>query len=201
MLPPRCRVSRLGGLRAVDLHELIQALGDPATYLPRAEGVIVRQTHISVVSLAGAFAYKVKKPVRLSFVDYGTLERRRHFCEQEVRLNRRLAPEVYLGVVPIVREGNRVRVEGTGEVVEWAVKMRRLPDEERLKEILERGDLEANVIEEMGRRIAALHAPAARNARHPELARFEKVAGLVRDNLTESQGQVGQTVSRAVFDR
>ena len=91
----------------MDLHQLIQALSDPAAYEPRPDGVIVRQTHISVVSLAGPFAYKVKKPVRLGFVDYGTLERRRHFCEEEVRLNRRLAPEVYLGVVPIVREGDR----------------------------------------------------------------------------------------------
>ena len=186
---------------AMDLHQLIQSLSDPAAYQPRPDGVIVRQTHISVVSLAGAFAYKVKKPIRLSFVDYGTLERRRHFCEEEVRLNRRLAPEVYLGVVPIVRDGDRVCVEGTGEVVEWAVKMRRLPDEARLKEILERGDLEANVIEELGRRIAAFHAGAERNERIVDLARFENVARLARENLNEAQGQVGQTVSRAVFDR
>ena len=76
-----------------------------------------------------------------------------------------------------------------------------MPDEARLKEILERGDLDANVIEELGRRIAAFHAGAERNERIAELARFENVARLVRDNLKESQGQVGRTVSRAVFDR
>ena len=69
------------------------------------ETVEVHQTHISVVFLAGSFAYKIKKPVDLGFIDYSTLERRRHFCEEEVRLNRRLAAEVYLGVVPMTREG------------------------------------------------------------------------------------------------
>jgi aminoglycoside phosphotransferase family enzyme len=187
----------------VELLRLIRALGDPAAYEPRAEGVVVRQTHISVVSLAGPFAYKVKKPVRLGFVDYGTLERRRHFCHEEARLNRRLAPEVYLGVVPIVREGEggRLRVEGTGEVVEWAVKMRRLPDEARLKETLARGDVDRGVIEELGRRIAAFHATARRDERIAEHTRFEKVARLFWRNLDEARGQIGRTIGMAEFDR
>ena len=63
----------------------------------------MRQTHISVVFLAGPYVYKVKKPVDLGFLDFGTLARRRHYCEEEVRLNRRLAPEVYVGVVPVTR--------------------------------------------------------------------------------------------------
>jgi aminoglycoside phosphotransferase family enzyme len=182
---------------------LIQSLGDPAAYEPPVEGVVVRQTHISVVCLAGPFAYKVKKPVRLGFVDYSTLARRRHFCREEVRINRRLAPEVYLGVVPIVRErsGGRLRVEGTGEAVEWAVKMRRLPDEARLKETLARGEVDRGVIEELGRRIAAFHARARRDERIADHARFEKVARLVRRNLDEARGQVGRTIDMAEFDR
>ncbi|MFO0910415.1 MAG: hypothetical protein U0794_19070 [Isosphaeraceae bacterium] len=78
--------------------------------------------------LAGPFAYKIKKPVSLPFVDYHTLDRRLHFCHEEVRLNRRLALEVYLQVVAIRRDrGGRIRIEGDGDVVEWAVRMRRLP--------------------------------------------------------------------------
>ncbi|HEX3450094.1 MAG TPA: hypothetical protein VHS97_17705, partial [Isosphaeraceae bacterium] len=83
----------------MNLRDLIEALSAPSAYFHPVETVDVRQTHISVVFLAGSFAYKVKKPVGLAFIDYGTLERRHHFCEEEVRLNRRLAPEVYLGVV------------------------------------------------------------------------------------------------------
>ena len=92
----------------MELPRLIAALSDPAAY-PRSaavDAVEVHQTHISVVFLAGRHAYKIKKPVVLGFLDYGTLEQRRRFCEQEVRLNRRLAPSVYLGVVAVTREAN-----------------------------------------------------------------------------------------------
>ncbi len=113
----------------MQLRQLIEALSDPSAYHQPVKEVQVHQTHISVVFLAGDLAYKIKKPVTLGFVDYGTLERRRHYCEEEVRLNRRLAPEVYLGVVPVTQESDSIRMEGEGEVVDWAVKMRRLPDE------------------------------------------------------------------------
>ena len=112
----------------METRELIEGLSVPSAYPEPAESVEVHQTHISIVFLAGALAYKIKKPVDLGFLDYTTLERRRHFCEEEVRLNRRLAPSVYLGVVPVTRVGDRLRVEGDGSVVEWAVKMERLPD-------------------------------------------------------------------------
>src|SRR4051794_38858838 len=109
------------------LERLIAGLSDPRAYPHLVDSVEVRQTHISAVFLAGAFAYKVKKPVGLAFLDYPTLDRRRHFCREEVRLNRRLAPEVYLGVVPVVDRDGSLAVGGEGRVVEWAVAMTRLP--------------------------------------------------------------------------
>ena len=89
----------------VELGSLIEALSLPNAYSYPVEAVKVRQTHISVVFLAGPYAYKVKKPVNLGFLDFDSLEKRRRFCDEEVRLNRRLAPHVYLGVVPAVRTG------------------------------------------------------------------------------------------------
>src|SRR5262245_61838149 len=122
----------------MDLPRLIAALSEPDAYPQPVGRIEVRQTHISVVFLAGKHVYKIKKPVELGFVDFSTLEKRRHFCEEEVRLNRRLAPEVYLGVVPITRRGASIAIEGEGEPVEWAVKMVRLPDEATLLRRLER---------------------------------------------------------------
>ncbi len=96
----------------------IQHLLDQLSTTRRVSGgagrVEVRQTHISVVFLAGDFAYKIKKPVQLGFLDFSTLERRRHFCEEEVRLNRRLAPDVYLGVVPVTRRARRCDSKAMG---------------------------------------------------------------------------------------
>src|SRR5947199_1046571 len=105
------------------LPALIEALSNPAAYPEPAAEVEVRHTHISVVFLVGPYAYKVKKPVDLGFLDFTTLEKRRHFCAEEVRLNRRLAPHVYLGVVPVARTAAGLKVEAQGEVIEWAVKM------------------------------------------------------------------------------
>src|SRR5439155_3285165 len=98
----------------MELPRLIAALSDPAAYPFAVDAVEVRQTHISVVFLAGPYVYKLKKPVRLAFLDFSTLEQRQHFCLEELRLNRRLAAEVYLDVVPVVAGHGRVRFEGEG---------------------------------------------------------------------------------------
>src|SRR5947209_7424507 len=117
----------------MDTPELIDALRSSRAYPHPSGPVDVRQTHISVVFLAGEYAYKVKKPVDLGFLDFSTLARRRHFCEEEVRLNRRLAPAVYEAVVPITRGPGGLRVDGAGEPIEWAVRMKRLPEEATLE--------------------------------------------------------------------
>src|SRR5882724_6558772 len=106
----------------MDLPLLIEALKGGAAYPYPVEDVEVCHTHISVVFLAGSYAYKIKKPINLGFLDFTTLAKRRHFCEEEVRLNRRLAADVYLGVVPVTRAGARISMDGAGETVEWAVK-------------------------------------------------------------------------------
>src|SRR5437660_775641 len=123
------------------LPRLLEALSSPDAYKDPVTAVEVRQTHISAVFLAGLYAYKIKKPVLFDFLDFSTLEKRHHFCAEEVRLNRRLAPDVYLGVVPVTAAGQRLQVEGVGEVVEWAVKMRRLPEEATLRERVRRGEV------------------------------------------------------------
>ena len=85
----------------VELSRLIDALSDPLAYPFPVDAVEVRHTHISAVFLVGPFVYKIKKPLDLGFLDFTTLEKRRHFCDEEIRLNRRLAPGVYLDVVPV----------------------------------------------------------------------------------------------------
>jgi aminoglycoside phosphotransferase family enzyme/predicted kinase len=185
----------------MDFPRLLEALSAPAAY-PYPVGVVeVRQTHISAVFLAGPYAYKVKKPVNPGFLDYRTLAQRRHFCEEEVRLNRRLAPQVYLGVVPVARAPDGVQVEGEGEVIEWAVKMERLPDEATLQARLGRGEVGVELVEALARRVASFHRGAEANERVAAFGRFGAVARLVRDVFRQAAPQVGTTVSRAVFDR
>lgn len=120
------------------------------------------ETHISFVLLAGDRAFKFKKPLNLGFLDFTALDARRHFCEEEVRLNRRLAPAVYLDVVPVTLAGDEPRLEGPGEPVEFAVRMRRFPQEALLDRVAREGGLEER-IEALAEQVAAFHAqvPAA----------------------------------------
>jgi uncharacterized protein len=185
----------------MDSSALVSALATPAAYPHAPKRVEVRQTHISRVFLAGPFVYKVKKPLALGFLDYSTLEKRHHFCEEEVRLNRRLAPEAYLGVVPITQQDGVIRVESSGEVIEWAVKMVHLPDDARLSEHVKRGAVGAAFFEDLGRKLVAFHTQAERGPRISAFGRFEVVAGNALENFEQAANQVGTTVSRAVFER
>ena len=185
----------------MELQSLIEGLSDPAAYEAASEQPLVRQTHISVVFLTSELAYKIKKPVRFRFLDYSSLALRHHFCEEEVRLNRRLAPGVYLGVVPVTWDGVRLHMDQPGSVVEWAVKMRRLPEEATLSAILDREEPGPGLIEKLAAKIAAFHAAAQRSPEIAALGQFDGVAGLVRENLGDAAAFVGSIVDAALFHR
>ena len=125
------------------------------------EDVTLVQTLISWVLLGPADVFKLKKSARLGFLDFSTLERRKAACEAEIALNRRLAPDTYLGVVPVTRDTKgRLAIDGEGEVVEWAVHMRRLPERDRADVRLAEGRLSADDIERIAARLALFHAMA-----------------------------------------
>lgn len=139
---------------------LIEALRRPQVYPHPADDIQVLQTHISSVVLAGGFAYKIKKPIDLGFLDFSTLERRRHFCEEELRLNRRLAPTLYLDVVRFTGTPQAPIINGTGEAFEYAVRMRRFQQEMLLDRILARNALPVEIIESVAVQLAAFHVQA-----------------------------------------
>lgn len=185
----------------MDLAQLTELLSDPGAYPGQVETIEIRHTHISIVFLAGPHVYKVKKAVKFGFLDFSTLAHRRRYCEEEVRLNRRLAPEVYVGVVPVTRGQEGVKLEGEGVVVEWAVKMHRLPDDANLQNRLRRGEIGVDVAESLARKIASFHQQAESGPHVAAFGRFEIVARNARENFEESSGHVGTTVSGAVFAR
>ncbi|MFW6093438.1 MAG: AAA family ATPase [Pseudomonadota bacterium] len=147
------------------LPESLSALLEPDAYPHPCDDIQVVETHISWVLLTGSVAYKLKKPVAFSFVDFSTLAQREHFCREELRCNARFAPGLYLGVVAVTRDDRgRVAIDGGGEVLEWAVKMRQFPAEAQLDRVVERGDATREMLETFGRSLARQHAdlPAQR---------------------------------------
>ena len=141
---------------------MIEELRDPKRYPHPADRVEVLETHISWVLLAGDYAYKVKKPVNLGFLDFSTLEARRFYCDEELRLNRRTAPRLYLEVVPITGSESAPQLGGTGEAIEYAVKMHRFPQEALLSRMAQDGALGEAHIDALAQVVAAFHARIAR---------------------------------------
>jgi aminoglycoside phosphotransferase family enzyme/predicted kinase len=185
----------------MDLQQLITDLSKPQAYPNLVDEIEVRQTHISVVFLAGGFVYKLKKPVNFGFLDFSTLEKRKHYCEEEVRLNRRLARDVYEGVVPVTQQDDRLEWGGAGDVVEWGVKMRRLPDAARLGDRLQRGEIRTEDLIELGRVLADFHHRAVDASQAEQYGSFATVTGNARENFSQSARQIGSTISSAVFSK
>jgi uncharacterized protein len=141
---------------------LIKALKCPDAYPHSVDGAIeVRETHISIIFLAGEFAYKVKKPVKTEFLDYSTLALRKHYCEEEKRLDSRYADDIYVGVVPISWNHGLLRVDDSNSPIEYAVKMRRFPKGVMLGERIESGALTTLQVHQLAESIAAFHRSAA----------------------------------------
>lgn len=165
---------------------LIAALQRPEAY-PHAvrEPIRVAETHISWVLLTGEFAYKVKKPVRLSFLDYSTLERRRLLCEEELRLNRRLAPELYLGVSAIGGAAGAPRIDGSGPPLEYAVRMRQFSPADELSALLAAHAVTADDVAALGSAIARFHAAAAPAPAGSDYGRAATAHRVALDNFTE----------------
>lgn len=170
---------------------LLSELSRPEAYPIPVNQVDIEETHISLVFLAGDYAYKVKKPVNFGFLDFTTLERRRHFCEEEVRLNQRLTNGVYLGVVPITTDGTHLFVEGKGEIVEFAVKMRRLDASRTLLRLLSSHALSETLLAALADRLTQFFRSAARSPEIEQWGTPEAVWFNIRENIEQTEPYVG----------
>lgn len=167
---------------------LVERLTDPAAF-DDAVGTVQRiETHISWVLLTRRHAYKIKKALVLDFLDFGDLERRRFYCEEEIRLNRPWAPDIYIDVVAITEQGGQPRFGGDGEPVEYAVRMHRFGEHLRLDHQLSAGRLSADDMRELGQAVADRHdgAPAAAPGTRERV--LHMTSALMRDNFATLEG-------------
>ncbi len=187
--------------RAITLREKVSYLSRPESYPEKPAAVEVVQTHMSCVFLTEHHAWKLKKPVRYDFLDFSTLEARRADCEEELRLNRRLARDVYLEVVPlsVTREG-ALRLGGDGVVVEWLVKMRRIPAQWMLDDAIRRGNVARQDVRRFALVLAAFyhHAePVALDAAQYR-RRFERDIRANQDGLSAAELSMPLDLVRSV---
>ncbi len=162
---------------------LIERLQRPELFDHPVTGFEVMETHISYILLTGNVAYKIKKPVDLGFLDFSTLEKRLFFCEEELRLNRRMAPELYLGVVPITGSEDDPRVGGDGKVIEYAVKMRQFHEPDRLDHMVRAGHIKSEHIDDLAQHVAEFHQQAKVAAPESGYSTAERVRERAMDNF------------------
>ncbi|MFN3476941.1 MAG: AAA family ATPase, partial [Candidatus Methylomirabilales bacterium] len=179
---------------------LIRGLLEPSAYPHPVDDVELVQTHISYVFLAGDFVYKVKKPVNFGFLDFSTLEKRRYFSEREVMLNRRLCQGIYLGVVPISLTRGRLAFGEGEEVVEYAVKMRKLPERYFLKQRLERGEVGSEDLDRIALTLKAFYEGQEPTEEITKWGRIERLKISTDENFHQTEGYIDLTLSRPAFE-
>lgn len=185
---------------SVTQEQLLPFLLNPNSYPHRPRAVRLVQTHASLVFIAPPFVYKIKKPVNFGFLNFSTLEKRRHFCEREVALNRRLSPGIYLGVVPIAKRNGRFAFGDADEVVEYAVKMRRLSERHFLDRLVERNEVAPGDLNRLVHVLKQFYASQQPTAEIEAWGRIERLRISTDENFRQTREFIGQTLSRAAFE-
>ncbi|MBH8551267.1 AAA family ATPase [Nostocaceae cyanobacterium CENA357] len=183
------------------LPALIEQMLQPGFY-PHAvtEPIQLVQTHISYVLLTGDYAYKIKKPANFGFLDFSTLEKRQHFCQEELRLNQRGAAELYLEVLPATQIGEQYHLGGTGEPVEYVLKMRQFPQESLFSNLFEQGKLNETHLEELGRVVAQYHAKTTTNDYIRSFGEVFQVRAAFDENYEQTEKYIGGPQTQVQFD-
>ena len=176
--------------------KLVEAMQKPDFYPHRPANVEFIQTHISYVFIAGDYVYKVKKPLKFDFLDFTTLEKRKFFCEEELKLNRRLAPDTYLDVVSLSRnEAGDITLDQGIEIVDYAVRMKKLPGDRMLKTLLARGTADEKIMDALARKIVLFHQQARTDSRIDKMGDIENIRHNHEENFAETEKFIDVTIS------
>jgi len=174
---------------------IVEALKDPDAYDEEVDYVKILQTHISYVFLTGRYAYKIKKPVNFGFLDFTTLEKRKFYCEEELRLNRRLCGDMYIDVLPITLSGGSIRINGSGKTVEYTVKMKELPQEALMSELLKKGRVNIDVMDEIAKILSNFHSKAETNKEIESYGSLDVIKFNWDENFDQTREFIGRTIS------
>jgi aminoglycoside phosphotransferase family enzyme/predicted kinase len=175
------------------------ALSDPAIYPHPVNTLRVEETHISKVFLTGSYVYKIKKPVDLGFLDFTTLKKRHHYCQQEVQLNQRLSEEVYLDVVAITQGSDGYALDGDGEPVEYAVKMRQLPDGRTMLKLVRRGELSADMVQGLVGILARFYKDAEKGPEIDAMGSRESIWVNIEEDFVQTNPFVSTILDQVKF--
>ncbi len=184
----------------MDISFLQRALLNPEIYPDRPKHIKWAETHISLVFLTGTYAYKIKKPVNFGFLDFTSLEKRKFFCEQEVTLNRRLTRNLYLGVFPITEDRGRISINGKGRIIEYAVKMKQIPDELLMSNLVQQNRVTPKMVEAISEKLVDFYSSAKTNDYIESFAKPGRVKQDTDENFVQTKKYIDVTIPRDVYE-
>jgi len=159
------------------------------------------QTQMSFIFLTDEYVYKVKKPVDLGYLDYTTLEKRRFFCHQELELNKRLCPDAYLDVVAITRDKEGMHIEGKGRAIEYAVKMRQLPQHRMMDALLVQNQVTSEMVTRVADKLADFHQKAETNSRIAAFGKLDIIRQNTDENFSQTEKYIDISIPRSQYER
>jgi aminoglycoside phosphotransferase family enzyme len=177
------------------LPSTVGALLKSQAYPHKPQKIELVQTQMSFIFLTGEYVYKVKKPVNLGYLDYTTLEKRHFFCRQELELNRRLCPDAYLAVVPIVEEKGELRIEGRGKAIEYAVKMKQLPQDRMMDVLLPRGQVTLEMVARVAEKLVGFHQKAETNQKIAAFGKLDVICQNTDENFAQTEKYIGTSIT------
>jgi aminoglycoside phosphotransferase family enzyme len=183
------------------LPSTVKALLKPQAYPHKPQKIELVQTQMSFIFLTGEYVYKIKKPVDLGYLDYTTMEKRYFFCHQELELNRRLCPSAYLAVVPVVDVKGELRIEGRGEAIEYAVKMKQLPQDRMMDVLLPRAQVTPEMVARVAGQLVDFHQKAETNEEIAAFGRLDVIRQNTDENFDQTDKYIGLTIFRAKYER
>jgi aminoglycoside phosphotransferase family enzyme len=184
------------------LPPIVKALLESQAYPHKPQKIELVQTQMSFIFLTGEYVYKVKKPVNLGYLDYTTLEKRHFFCHQELNLNKRLCPSAYLAVVPIKvslrgakLRSNLLRIEGRGKAIEYAVKMKQLPQDRMMDVLLPRGQVTQEMVARVAEKLVDFHEGAETNQKISAFGRLDVIRQNTDENFAQTEKYIGIAIT------
>jgi hypothetical protein len=179
---------------------MFESLKNPLLYGPDVESVDVLQTHISFIALTGKYAYKIKKPVNFGFLDFSTLDKRKFYCEEEIRLNRRLCPDIYLNVVSLTKKNDNIELDGSGQVVDYAVKMKEFPQEHIMTKLLKQGKINEKIIDNICDILVDFYNSGEQSKEIEQYGSIESVKKNTDENFEQTKTVVNVTIPKDTYD-
>jgi len=177
------------------LPPVAQAFLNPRFYPHKCAGIELLQTQMSFVFLTGDYAYKMKMPVNLGYLDYTTLEKREYFCNKELLLNRRLAPDVYLEVIPVMEREDVYSLGGEGDIVEYVLKMKQLPGAQMMNVLLADNQVSQDMVIAVARKLADFHAHAETNAEISKYGDIDSIRINTEENFIQTKKYIGISIT------